>query len=590
MNDDLKAAIEAIKLRSPIEEIVRERVPGLRRAGALWHACCPFHQEKTPSFKVDPRRATWRCFGACADGGDVIKFVMRSNNVEFIEALEILGSRCGVALPERREVQEQRDALEPAYELMARTEQFYKRCLRSPEGAAGLAYMRGRGLTDTTIDAFGIGFSPATGNELVAKARSGGIAIERLVELGLVRVDASDRAYDFFRGRVMFPVRDFKGRTVGFGARNLSGDPPKYVNTPETALFHKGRVIYALDFALEHVRRSGHLILVEGYTDVMAAHQVGLRTVVAVLGTATTEDHTGLIRKSGARRISLLFDGDDAGRKATLRALDGLLPLEVAIDVVRLVGDKDPCDLLVREGAAPLERHLAEATDWFAFLCEWLGTLQGDARFKAVDQVLALLARIPKPIQRDERIAALARSLALPVEGVREQFLSLTGRRRDERARTESEQVTVTPQAAVPTRAVDRRLSAAYRAIAGAALRDLTLAENAGAYAPSCPDADVARVLTVLGELAARNAGAIGDSQVFDALIGEAAQNLISPLLEQADTAESALASFQDNARCIDEIVKNNIIRAQLARQRAGSELEESELHELSELLRSRGK
>src|SRR5262249_3807114 len=165
-----------------------------------------------------------------------------------------------------------------------------------------------------------------------------------------------------------------------------------------------------------------HMILVEGYTDVMAAHQVGLRTVVAVLGTATTEDHAALVRKSGARRVSLLFDADDAGNRATWRALEGLLALDVRLDVVRLVGDKDPCDLLVRDGVAPLERALADATDWFQFLVDGVRAASGETRWREIDRVLALLARIPRPVVRDERVAALARALELPVDGVRAQF------------------------------------------------------------------------------------------------------------------------------------------------------------------------
>ncbi|MCC7015382.1 MAG: DNA primase [Planctomycetes bacterium] len=597
MSDDFQQIKEAIKLRSPIEEIVRERVPDLHRAGALWVACCPFHQEKTPSFKVDPRKGTWHCYGACSKGGNVIDFVMTAYNVEFLEALEILGARCGIALPERRAAARAKDELEPRYELMARAEAFYRKFLRRPEGAQALAYMRGRGLTDTTIDAFGIGFAPAQGAGLVDSARRQRIAVERLVELGLARVDDSGRAYDFFKGRVMFPVRDHQRRTVGFGARRLSDEDkrsPKYINTPETPLFHKGRLFYALDHALEHVRRHGHLVVVEGYTDVMAAHQVGLRSVVAVLGTATTEDHAALVRRSGARRISLLFDGDEAGRKATVRALDGLLPLDLPIDVVRLPGDEDPCDLLVREGAAPLEHHLERATPWFAFLVEWISAAAGDERYRALDTVLALLARISKPVQRDERIAQLAGALGVPVESVRAQFESLPQRRR-ESARSERERAAPSdattadsaPRAVAPSK-LHLRLRQALRGIAGASLIDPSLALHSDGYAALCDERDLARILAVLGELHRKTLGTFAIADVFDTLGDDPAREQVSTLVAEASLAESAFALFEQNAQTITRLCEALHHEEQLRLVRAGGAIDAEQLRALEEMRRAR--
>jgi DNA primase len=595
VSDDLQEIKEAIKLRSPIEEIVRERVPGLKREGALWVACCPFHQEKTPSYKVDPRRGTWHCFGACGTGGDVIGFVERAYNVGYLEALEILGARCGIALPERRESRTA-DESEPRFELMARAEEFYRRALRRDDGALALSYIRGRGLTDTTIDAFGIGYAPQAGAELVAKARSQGIAVERLVELGLARVDASGRAYDFFRGRVMFPVRDHKGRTVGFGARRLNdADPraPKYINTPETPLFHKGRLFYALDHAIAHVRRHGHLIVVEGYTDVMAAHQVGLRQVVAVLGTATTDDHASLVRRSGARRISLLFDGDEAGRKATVRALDGLLRLEVPIDVVRLSGDEDPCDLLVREGAAPLERHLTQATPWFEFLLAWLRGLHGEERYRALDEALALLGRIPKPVVRDDRLAELARALEVPVESVRAQFESLPGRRRAaERSRAEAQVAPVAAAAPLPSNPararLERRLADALRGLVGAALVDPALAAHVAPYRELCGDRDLRRLLDVLAELHAKTLGTFAIADVFDALGDDPARDLVSALVADASAADGIRAWYDDNARAFARAYESLHHHEQIALLRAGVMVEPQDLRALEELRRAR--
>lgn len=566
-----KQTIEAVKLRNPIEDVVRERVPDLRRAGALWQACCPFHEERTPSFKVDPRRGTWRCFGACQEGGDQLKFVERVYNVDFVEALQLLAARAGVALPEEpgRASEPDRD---PLFEVLTRAEAYYRAQLRRPVGSAALAYLRERGLGDATVDAFGIGFAPASGAALLEAATSNGVAIADLVALGLARVDEHGQGRDFFRGRVMFPVRDVKGRTVGFGARRLTDGEhsgPKYINTPQTALFHKGRVIYALDLALEHVRRSGHLILVEGYTDVMAAHQAGLRTVAAVLGTATTEEHAALVRRSGARRVSLLFDGDDAGGKATLRALEGLLPLEATIDIVRLVGVKDPCDLLTSQGRAPLDERLAHAVDWFEFLLEWMRGLEGESRWKAIDQVLGLLWRVPRAIVRDERAAQLARALDVPLESVREQMRAQPERRRAEqsgarqfaRADSDSDRAHVS-QSAASQQALSQQASAhpeasafverAWCGILGALLHAPSLACECADDFVRCPDGPLRELALVIQRLECEQPGAFTLEQVFACLGASPARDLVAELADSAALGDDPRLELREHLEALE--------------------------------------
>lgn len=605
---DFEQAKQLIKDRSPIAEIVRERIPMLRQAGRLWEACCPFHQEKSPSFKVDPNRGTWHCFGACSTGGDVIEFIKRHDNVDFVEALKILGERCGVPLPENRGAAQAKAQLEPRFELLKRAEDFYRQQLRRPEGARALEYLRGRGLSDATIEAFGIGYSPANGGELVRAVERSGVAVERLVELGLARTNERG-TYDFFRGRVMFPVRDEKGRTLGFGARRLSDDDPaspKYINTPETPVFHKGRVFYALDQALAHVRRAQHLILVEGYTDVMASHQADLRTVVAVLGTATTEDHAALVRRSGARRISLVFDGDEAGRKATVRALAGLLPLDVPIDVVRIPGDEDPCDVLVRPGGrAVLERELGNATPWFEFLLVWVRSEAGDARYTATDTVLALIGRLPRPIARDDHMTALAKALEVPVESVRDQYESLPERRaerkrrevearqrRDVGARDDepSSEAPVAnehaPAAPLSTSPQMRRLHQSLRGIASAALLEPQLAAGAREYAAWAKDPTLCRILEVLGDLHERTLGTFALADVFDALGDDPAREHISSLVNHASFAESARALFEQEAHTFQQIALRLHRDALLRDVRAGVEISPEQLRQQEDLLR----
>ena len=329
---EFQRALEAIKLRAPVEEVVRERVPDLKRKGNRWWACCPFHDEDTPSFSVSSQLGIWHCFGACSEGGDQISFLQKLDGIGFMDAVEILAARTGVELPRRK--QARRNPLEDAgLAALADVDGFYQRELHSADGRPALAYLRERGLQENTLKAFGVGYAPGRSSCVRLAQRGDRKAIEAFEAAGLVRRGDDGRPYDFFNQRLTIPIRDLKGRTVGFGARRIDVEGreergPKYVNTPETSWFHKGNLIYGLDRAGSAIRRAGHAVLVEGYTDVMAAHQVGIDNVVAVLGTSTTADHAGLLRKHGARRISLLFDGDEAGRKACLKALAGLLPLD----------------------------------------------------------------------------------------------------------------------------------------------------------------------------------------------------------------------------------------------------------------------
>jgi DNA primase len=585
VNEDFRAALVELKDRLPIEEVVRSYVPTLKRQGALWVACCPFHEEKTPSFKVDPRRGTWHCYGACAAGGDQISFVERIARVEFLEAVEILASRAGVSMPDRRsrEALRQREENQPLYDVLERAQRFFARQLGTPDGARALEYLRGRGLADATLSDFGVGWAPAGGADgLAAAAQRQGCERRTLVAAGLARESERGGLSDFFFGRVIFPVRDLKGRCVGFGARRVDDAQggPKYVNTPETVLFHKGRLIYGLDRALEVVRKSGHILLVEGYTDVMAAHQAGFGNVVAVLGTATTEDHAALVRRSGARRVSLVFDGDEAGRRATQRALAGLLALDVSIDVVRLPGGQDPCDLVVSPGGAESFRgELERARGWFESELEFLGALEQRERLRAVDVLLELCSAIPRPLEREARLEQLARALDVPAESVRLQYESLPQRRRETLRKRAEEGVAPAQQAEAPETGApapgERR---AWRDLVGAVLLEPQLAAEAAAWRGAVPDQALARVLEAALAVDARLAGAERLSAVLAELGEHPARHQVVPLLEDAAAADAPREAFAFAARTLIEARLAARARAQLAdledddpeRERAG--------------------
>lgn len=557
LSDDFRRALEEIKLRAPIEDVVRERVPELKKRGALFEACCPFHEERTPSFKVDPRRGTWHCYGACSEGGDQISFIERICGVGFLDALEILAARSGVELPRARRRGPSREEGARAHDVLERAVAFYRERLRGAEGRAALDYLRERGLSANTIEAFGLGWAPAGGRVLVEHARRAGLAHEELEAVGLSRTSDGGRAYDFFRGRLMIPIRDVEGRAVGFGARLLPGqEGPKYVNTAETELFKKGRLVYGLDRAIADVRRRGHLVLVEGYTDVMAAHQVGLSHVAAVLGTATTVEHAALVRRSGARRASLVFDGDEAGRSAAYKALLGLLPLEIELDVVCLPAGQDPCDLLTREGAEPFLERLERASGWFDHACEGLVGLRGGALSGGVDRVLELLGRLPKPVHREALLSELSGRLGLSPESVREQWRLSPAARRAAAVRAAPEVASLPdpgPGAREPARPVDPLLRAAYAGLVTAVLADESLVPAVRPHVARCPDDDLKRILEVVLALYEDEGAVVDPPGVMTALEGHPARRLVVGLAQAAHDDESPKSLLDAELRFLRE-------------------------------------
>ncbi|MFT5051485.1 MAG: DNA primase [Chlamydiales bacterium] len=562
---ELKRAIETSKLRVPIEDLVRERVPALKKSGARYWACCPFHEENTPSFSVDPRTGLWYCFGACAMGGDQIHFLQRIDNLSFMEALEILAGRAGVTLPRNvgRGRRHQED--DSGLRALAAVDGFFQEQLRSREGRAAREYMEGRKLSSNTIEAFAVGLAPSDGQALIRWAREQfarkgegrgcGFTPRDLERTGLIRRDDSGRPYSFFRGRLMIPIRDLQGRTVGFGGRRLvDGDTagPKYINTSETEYFHKGRLIYGLDRALEAARRSRHLVLVEGYTDVMAAHQSGIQNVVAVLGTSTTEDHAGLVRRSGARRVSLVFDGDDAGRKAALKALHGLLPLEIELEAVRLPAGQDPCDLcLGPDGAQAFQAALDGGADWFDFVCAGLEPLVGGELAREVDGALELLARLKKPVHRDSMMQQMAERLNLPVASLREQWSQHPNQRRAAVAQRNSPEpepqasadhaVVGEPDAAPvkPARPQDPRLESAWRGLVGALMLDASLVPLVKPWRSSCPYEEMTVILDTVMALYEQEDAVIDAQNVMDALAEHPARQHVALMARYASEAEA---------------------------------------------------
>jgi len=393
--DDLK---ERVREAVDIVELVGSYL-SLRRAGKGFTGLCPWHDDSRPSLQVNPERQTFRCW-VCDVGGDAFSFLMRMERLEFREALEQLADRAGIELPRGRGGggADDRAALCQTLEWAAGR---FRQCLTTAaEAAAARDYLAARGLDPSTQERFGVGFAPESWDWLLRQATAEGIAVDLLERSGLV-VKREDRPghYDRFRGRVMFPIRDPLGRCIAFGGRILPGsrvEAAKYVNSPETALFSKSGTLYGLDTARQAMAASGRAIVVEGYTDCLAARQVGCGDVVAVLGTALGERHAKLLRRY-ADRVVLVLDGDDAGRRRANEILGLLLAEPIDLRIARLPSGVDPCDFLLAEGQEAFERLIAEAVDPLDYrMDEALASLPADAgdeaALAAVESVLQALA------------------------------------------------------------------------------------------------------------------------------------------------------------------------------------------------------
>jgi len=445
------SASAEIKSRLPVEEIVGESVT-LRKAGSILKGLCPFHGEKTPSFTVTPARGTWHCFG-CGKHGDIFTFVMEREGLSFPEALRLLAPRAGVELDERRSREDVRNARRR--EVMEAAVAFYHAVLTgSRAGQPALDYLRGRGFTEATIATHQLGFAPNGWDHLVRQLASRRqVDAGELIEVGLARPrQRGGGAYDYFRNRVMFPIRDASGHAVGMGGRILPGaatDGPKYLNSPGTPIFDKSRTLYLIDRAKAPMRKADQAVIVEGYTDALMAHQAGFENVVASLGTALTPQQVGLLTRY-TKRIALAYDVDAAGEKAGTLGATALEELirQLARDdsgvelddvrVVRLPEGKDPDEVLRGEPdrwreevrtARPIVEHLidvhARAHD--------LRTAGGKTRF--VDAVLPTIRNLPNPVMRDTYLAAVRQASGVEERTLRESLARLE--RFPQRARPE---------------------------------------------------------------------------------------------------------------------------------------------------------
>ena len=369
--------LEELRERLPISEVVGRRIP-LRRKGREFEACCPFHKEKTPSFFVNDDKEFYHCFG-CGAHGDIISFVMHFDNLPFPEAVERLAADAGMEVPQPSPEEKQRHERDMSlYEVLESAARWFEEQLKGPKGREGLAYFRRRGLSDEAIARHRLGYAPADAQALRQALVKSGASEDDLLALGLIRKSEREGqgTYSFFRDRVIFPVSDRRGRVVAFGARLLEGDGPKYINSPEHPLFHKGDTLYGLFPARQAAAKGTPFVVVEGYMDVIAMAEAGFAGAVAPMGTALTPPQVQLLWKLAPEdnRIPILcFDGDSAGRRAAVRSIDVVMPLLApgqSVRVAFLPDGQDPDDLIRSGGRAPMAAVLEGARPLVDFIWE----------------------------------------------------------------------------------------------------------------------------------------------------------------------------------------------------------------------------
>lgn len=437
--------ISAVEQATDIVSLISEYIP-LKRSGKDFKACCPFHNEKTPSFFVSPAKQIYKCFG-CGEGGNAFGFVMGMEKLSFVEAVRHLAEKAGIKIEEDRQPTEKggidKDVLYRANEWAAK--EYEKYLWDGEKGAAARQYLQKRGLSDEIARRFRLGFAPGGWDTLLRalpkRTKAGQDALEKA---GLAVRNERGELYDRFRGRLMFPILDIKGRVMAFGGRTLGDDIPKYLNSPETPLFSKGISTYAISLAKQEALKAREIFVMEGYTDVIAAFQCGVENAVATLGTALTAAHVRNLRRF-ADRIYLVYDGDFAGEKASDRGLDILLDEEAEAYIVRLPVDEDPCDFLLKRGAEAFLKLKDGAQEIFEFKVELaskrhnLTTVAGQTR--AMDEILGMLAKVGSATRQELYVAKntvlrdLSERLNISEAVLRERLAALKGGRTREETR-----------------------------------------------------------------------------------------------------------------------------------------------------------
>lgn len=421
--NDIKDIIEEIKSRCDIASVISSYI-SIKTSGSNYKGLCPFHGEKTPSFYINTSKQIYKCFG-CGEGGDVINFVMRIENLDFMDAVKLLANRCGIEINTHvdESTKERMEKSKKFQDIHVEAARFYFSNLIKSKNP-GYEYLRKRGLDDKIIKKFGLGYSLDSWNSLMKYLTSIGYKSEDLIECGLFGYKSeTKKIYDKFRNRVMFPIFDYRGNVIGFGGRVLDDSLPKYLNSPDTLIFNKRQNLYGLNFARKEIKDRS-VILVEGYMDLISLYQYGIKNVVATLGTSLTDGQGSLIKRYADTAI-ISYDSDEAGIKATLRAIEILNKLDINVKVLNLKECKDPDEFIRKYGVLEFEKEIQNSTHYIKYKIDNLkrnfNINKDEDRVKFAKEASKIIKEIKSPVEVDYYTKYLSEQIDISVESIKKE-------------------------------------------------------------------------------------------------------------------------------------------------------------------------
>ena len=438
-----REVVEEILYRADIVETISSYVT-LKRAGSNYNGLCPFHSEKTPSFTVFPATRSFYCFG-CGSGGDVITFIMKAENLDYPSALEFLAARVGITIPSGPSGSEEKGiGRKRVYEMNLEAARFFRNCLFDPVlGKEGMQYFKSRGLSSAVIKRFGLGYAPNDFGMLTKYMHSKGFRDEELVEGFLCgKSQKTGRAYDYFRGRVIFPIIDTSGNVIAFGGRVLDDTKPKYLNSSDTPGFKKSKNLFALNYAKNSC--SEELILCEGYMDVIALHAAGFENAVATLGTALTPEQARIMSRY-TKKVIISYDSDEAGQRAANRAIELLGEVDLDVKILKMNGAKDPDEYIKKFGADRFGQLLGQSKTGFDYKLDNIlvkyDVSLADDKIKASKEICELISGVQSNVEREVYIAKAAERLALPVDVIKNDVSRARSKKMREQKKKESREI-----------------------------------------------------------------------------------------------------------------------------------------------------
>ncbi|MBE6538315.1 MAG: DNA primase [Ruminococcaceae bacterium] len=434
-----RAAIEEILYRADIVDVISSYVT-LKRAGSNFGGLCPFHSEKTPSFTVFPATKSFYCFG-CGAGGDVITFIMKTENLDYPSAIEFLAQRVGITIEHDDRASKDLINRKRVYEMNLEAAKFFRSCLFDPKiGEEGMTYLKSRGMSGATIKRFGLGYAPRDFGMLTDHMRRKGFSEEELITAFLCgKSQKTGRAYDYFRGRVMFPIIDTTGNVIAFGGRVLDDSKPKYLNSSDTPGFKKSRNLFALNYAKDDCAEE--IILCEGYMDVIALHAAGFSNAVATLGTAITSEQARIMAKY-TKKVIISYDSDEAGQRAANRAMQLLGEVGLEVRILKMNGAKDPDEFIKKFGADRFRHILKQSKTGFEYKLEGVLSRYDISvpadKIKASGELCSIISEVYSAVEREVYIARVAECLLLSPDGIKNDVERLRGKKMREQKKLES--------------------------------------------------------------------------------------------------------------------------------------------------------